>query len=92
MNASGEDDPLVGRCLGEFQIVHLIGRGGMGALVYKARQLPLDRFVAIKVLPRGGQKEAKYADRFFREARAAAAVTHPNIIQVHAVGKDAEYL
>jgi tRNA A-37 threonylcarbamoyl transferase component Bud32 len=92
MKASGEDDPLVGRCLGEFQIVHLIGRGGMGASVYKARQIPLDRFVAIKILPRGGQKEAKYADRFFREARAAAAVTHPNIVQVHAVGRDEEYL
>ena len=43
-------DPLIGQSLGEFEIVQLLGRGGMGA-VYKARQASLDRFVAVKVLP-----------------------------------------
>jgi len=91
-SGSAKDDPLAGRCLGEFQIIYPIGRGGMGACVYKARQPSLDRFVAVKVLARGERADAMDCDRFLREARAAAAVTHPNIIQVHAVGEDREYL
>lgn len=80
-------DPLVGRTLGEFEIVGIIGRGGMGA-VYKARQPALDRLVAIKIIPRTLAQDASFVERFHREARAAAAVRHPNIIEVHTVGKD----
>jgi len=80
-------DPLVGERLGEFEIVELLGRGGMGA-VYKARQPSLDRFVAIKVLPRAFSRDATFIERFAREARDAAAVIHPHIIQVYAVGQD----
>jgi len=80
-------DPLLGQALGEFEILELIGRGGMGA-VYKGRQPSLDRFVAIKVLPQRFAEDASFLERFHREARAAAAISHPNIIEVYAVGQD----
>ena len=80
-------DPLIGQTLGELEIVELLGRGGMGA-VYKARQPSLDRFVAVKVLPRAFSHDASFIERFSREARDAAAVLHANIIQVYAVGQD----
>jgi len=80
-------DPLVGQTLGQFELLELLGRGGMGA-VYKARQASLDRFVAIKVLPRALARDAKFVERFQREARDAAAVTHPHIIPIYDVGQD----
>jgi len=79
-------DPLVGQSLGEFEILELLGRGGMGA-VYKARQPSLDRVVALKVLRSAGV-DPTFVQRFGREARAAAAVSHPNIIEIYAVGED----
>jgi len=82
-----ETDPLIGQMLGEFEIVALLGRGGMGT-VYKASQGSLGRFVAVKVLPQWLSHDASFVERFHREARAAAAVTHPNIIEVHAIGQD----
>ena len=78
---------LVGMTLGEFEIVELIGRGGMGT-VYRARQASLDRDVAVKVLPHAFSRDAAWVERFRREAKAAAAVRHPYIIDVHAVGED----
>jgi len=87
---SDKVDPLVGQRLGEFEVVEFLGRGGMGA-VYKARQASLDRLVAIKVLPRAFSRDASFVERFGREARAAAAVSHPNIIEIHAVGHDRGY-
>jgi len=83
-------DPLIGQTLGEFEIVEILGRGGMGA-VYKARQASLGRFVAIKVLPRRLAADASFVERFGREARSAAAIRHPNIIEVHAIGQDKGY-
>ncbi len=80
-------DPLIGQTLGEFEIIELLGRGGMGA-VYKARQGSLDRFVAIKVLSGSLSADDSYVARFSREARAAAAVSHPNIIEVYSIGED----
>jgi len=80
-------DPLIGQTLGEFQVLELLGRGGMGA-VYKAVQTSLDRFVAIKILPQRLSRDASFVERFSREARAAAAVTHASIIEVFAVGHD----
>jgi len=59
----------------------------MGA-VYKARQASLDRFVAIKVLPRRLAADASFVERFGREARSAAAIRHPNIIEVFSIGQD----
>jgi len=87
---SDKVDPLIGQTLGEFEIVELLGRGGMGA-VYKARQPSLGRPVAIKVLPRAFSRDASFIARFDREARAAAAVSHPNIIEIHAIGQDRGY-
>ena len=80
-------DPLIGQTLGEFMIVDILGRGGMGT-VYKARQASLNRFVAVKVLPRALARDAGFIERFQREARAAAAINHPHLVQVHAVGHD----
>ncbi|HUT33620.1 MAG TPA: serine/threonine-protein kinase, partial [Planctomycetota bacterium] len=87
VKASDKVDPLLGQSLGEFEVVELLGRGGMGA-VYKARQASLDRFVAVKVLPRAVARDASFIERFTREARDAAAVVHPNIIPIYAVGRD----
>ena len=84
---SDKVDPLLGQTLGEFEILELLGRGGMGA-VYKARQATLDRLVALKVLPQALCRDESFVERFSREARDAAALSHPNIIQVHAVGHD----
>ncbi len=83
-------DPLIGQTLGPFEIVELIGRGGMGS-VYKARQASLDRLVAVKVLSQELAQDAGFVARFHREGRAAAAVSHPNVIEIHDVGEDRGY-
>lgn len=85
-----EMDGLIGQRLGEFDIVGRLGRGGMGA-VYRARQAALDRFVAVKVLSASLSADDSYVARFGREARAAAAVSHPNIIEIYSVGEDRGY-
>lgn len=70
----------------ELEILELVGRGGMG-MVYKARQKRLDRLVALKILaPRIGQDPA-FAERFAREARALALLSHPHIVAVHDFGQ-----
>jgi serine/threonine protein kinase len=68
------------------EIVELIGQGGMGA-VYKARQPKLDRFVALKLLPQALAADAAFAERFNREARVLARLSHPNIVAVHDFGQ-----
>ena len=68
--------------LGGFEIVEKIGVGGMGA-VYKAKQLSVDRFVALKILPPKFAQDAKFVKRFLREGRTAARLDHPNV--VHAI-------
>jgi TM2 domain-containing membrane protein YozV/predicted Ser/Thr protein kinase len=73
----------------QFEIISLIGRGGMGA-VYKARQPGLDRFIALKVLPPAVANDPGFAERFNREARALARLSHPNIVAVYDFGKAAE--
>jgi len=73
------------RTLGDFQIVREVGRGGMG-VVYEARQLSLDRRVALKVLPFAGMLDPRQLQRFKNEAQAAAQLDHPNIVGVIAVG------
>lgn len=81
--APGIEASLVGAAIaGRYQLVRLLGDGGMGA-VYKAADLVLRRFVAIKLLHRHTtQKSPAAVDRFQREARAAAAIGHPNIIDI----------
>ena len=68
-----------GEKLGPYKILSLIGEGGMGS-VYKARDTRLDRIVAVKV------SKTEFDQRFEREARAVAALNHPNICTLHDVG------
>jgi eukaryotic-like serine/threonine-protein kinase len=85
-------DPLIGRSIaGKFAVESLIGRGAMGA-VYKARQIALDKFVAIKVMRDDAAKGLAYAARFQREARAASRLDHPNSIQVIDYGEEPDGL
>jgi len=80
--ASGLED--IPARLGPFEVLEKLGQGGMGA-VYKARDPNLGRIVALKVLAPALRADREAADRFLREARAGAAVNHPNVITVHAV-------
>jgi len=73
--------------LGNFEIVELLGRGGMGE-VWRARDARLRRDVAIKVLPAGLSRDPDRIARFQREARAVSALNHPNIVAVHDIGCD----
>ncbi len=69
---------------GRYSIDRELGRGGMG-VVYLAREVHLDRLVAIKLLPPDRAADASLRERFLREARLAAKLSHPNIIPIHAV-------
>jgi len=73
----------------QYEMLGMIGRGGMGA-VYKARQVSLDRFVAVKLLPLEVSVDHQFSDRFVREAQTMARLNHPNIIAVHDFGKTSE--
>jgi hypothetical protein len=70
----------------QLEILELLGQGGMGA-VYKARQTRLDRLVALKVLPPEVAADPAFAERFLREARALARLSHPHIVAVHDFGE-----
>ncbi len=70
----------------QLEIIALIGKGGMGA-VYKARQRALDRLIALKILPRQTEAGTRFTERFNREARALARLTHPNIVSMHEFGE-----
>jgi serine/threonine protein kinase len=73
--------------IGDFELLEPLGEGGMG-VVYRARQRALDRQVALKVLTPKSATTPEAAERFAREARAAAAVNHPNVITIIAAGRD----
>jgi tRNA A-37 threonylcarbamoyl transferase component Bud32 len=70
----------------QLEILELLGQGGMGA-VYKARQKKLDRLVAVKILPPEWGNDPAFAERFAREAKALARLTHPHIVAVHDFGE-----
>jgi predicted Ser/Thr protein kinase len=78
-------DELAGR-FGQLEILELVGRGGMGA-VYKARQKHLDRLVAVKILPPGIGGDPSFSERFAREARSLARLSHPSIVGVYDFGQ-----
>lgn len=71
---------------GEYSLQRELGRGGMG-IVYLARDVQLDRDVAIKVLPTPMAEHAAARERFLREARTAAGLSHPHIVPIHRVGE-----
>jgi Tol biopolymer transport system component len=75
-----------GTRLGPYEILAPIGAGGMGE-VYRARDLKLDRDVALKVLPGGVASDPTALGRFEREAKAVAALSHPNILAIHDFGR-----
>ena len=79
---------LAGSRIGPYQIVGRLGAGGMGD-VYRARDPRLDRSVAVKVLTSSRGSTPEELERFQREARAIARVSHPNICTVYDVGQDA---
>ena len=70
----------------QLEILECLGRGGMG-VVYKARQKTLNRLVALKLLAPERVGDARFAERFTREAQALAALNHPNIITVYDFGQ-----
>jgi len=78
---------LVGHTLGQYRIVEQIGLGGM-ATVYKAYQPALERYVAIKILPAYYAHEPGFAERFTREARAVAKLTHPHVLPIYDFGQE----
>ena len=84
--ANAAADDLTGRILGDFEVVRPIGRGGMG-VVYEARQISLNRTVALKILGGGLGLTHRAVDRFRREAEAAARLHHTNIVPVYTTGE-----
>src|SRR5579871_2770197 len=80
-------DAWLGRTLSHYELAEKLGEGGMG-VVYKARDLRLERFVAIKVLPPEKLADPERTRRFVQEAKAASALNHPNIITIHDIAED----
>jgi serine/threonine protein kinase len=80
---------MIGKTLGDFEIREEIGRGGMGQ-VYKARQISLDRDVAIKILPGNLSEVEEFRERFDLEAKVVASLIHENILQVYSKGITAD--
>jgi hypothetical protein len=84
----GDDvDPAAARTLGGYEVVRLLGKGGMG-MVFLARQVSLDRPVALKVMHARLARNAAFLARFTREAFAAAQLVHHNIVQIYDIGQD----
>src|SRR5262249_42279962 len=82
--AEGPESTLTGRRIGPYEVGEEVGRGGMG-VVYAARDARLGRDVALKMLPVAFSRDARARERLSREARAAAALSHPSIATIYAL-------
>ncbi|MEQ1870595.1 MAG: protein kinase [Vicinamibacterales bacterium] len=82
-------DPMIGRTFSQYEIVATLGGGGMG-VVYKARDMRLSRYVALKFLPSQWSHDDAAKQRFVREAQAASATNHRNICVVHNIEESAD--
>ncbi|MHC4473632.1 MAG: protein kinase domain-containing protein, partial [Planctomycetota bacterium] len=83
-------DPLIGHRMNEeFELVALVGQGGYGS-VYEASDLTLERRVAVKLMLKEKTTSREFVEKFLREAKTAAQLSHPNIVKIHLVGFDRE--